>query len=72
MDGLTSFQKFLLDWLSKADAPYGECRGKDLDILVSRGLVAVGPVPSGCSRDYARVDLTDAGRDALASMSAIQ
>lgn len=35
----TKEEKFVLEWLSKDDGQYGECRGKSLDKLMSLGLV---------------------------------
>lgn len=72
MSELTSFQRYLLEWLSGGDGLYGECRGETLDLLASRGLVSVGKTPPGRSQDYAWVTLTDAGRDVLTATSASQ
>jgi hypothetical protein len=59
---LTSREKFLLEWLSKADAsPLGECEGKILDGLVDLGLASIGPTPPGRHRHYASVSVTEAG-----------
>jgi hypothetical protein len=63
VEGLTKAQRFVLEWLSKEDSSaYGECRGSDLDALLSAGLAKVRNRERG---DYARVELTDAGRAAL-------
>jgi len=65
MDVLTSSQRFLLDWLSREDwSQAGECRGADLDHLVSAGLAEYGAQhPRG--DDFRGVRLTDAGWAAL-------
>jgi hypothetical protein len=62
--GLTSQEKFLLEWLSKEDSSaYGECEGQALTVLINCGLAMVTPeVPR---TGYSRVSLTDAGRQAL-------
>lgn len=60
---LTNGQRFVLKWLSEADASaLGECRGKDLTALVEAGLAEVKDAHLG---DWAQVSLTDAGRKAL-------
>ncbi|GAA5544237.1 MULTISPECIES: hypothetical protein [Hyphomicrobiales] len=58
--------EFLLVWLSKEESSaYGECRGEALDRLIAKGFAEVGPTPPGRDKNYARVRLTDAGREAL-------
>lgn len=67
---LTKYQKFLLTWLSKeGSSAYGECRGADLDRLIELGLAWRAPAPPDRDIDYARVSLTNAGREALAALS---
>lgn len=59
---LTRSQRFVLEWLSKADSSaLGECKGADLDELVSRGLAWIAPIADGADRDYARVSITVLG-----------
>ncbi|RFC64606.1 hypothetical protein DY251_19200 [Mesorhizobium denitrificans] len=59
-------EKELLEWLGKEDSSaYGECHGEQLDALIAKGWAEVGPTPSGRSRMYARVWLTEAGLAAL-------
>lgn len=59
-------EKDLLEWLGQEDSSaYGECHGEQLDALIAKGWAEVGPTPSGRSRMYARVWLTEAGLAAL-------
>jgi len=67
---LTLAQRELLDWLSKEDfSQYGECHGKDLDVLLARGLAQIhGPgehqsgfIAKGTGELYRAVSLTDEG-----------
>lgn len=63
---LTSQEKFLLEWLSKAESSaFGECEGQPLTVLVNLGLATIGPTPDGKHPHYRQVSLTDAGRAAL-------
>jgi hypothetical protein len=58
--GLTSQEKFLLEWLSKEDeSAYGECSGQALTVLINCGLAKTAAMPN----DYSSVSLTDAGYD---------
>jgi hypothetical protein len=67
-DDLTKTQRFVLAWLSMADSnSYGECRGRDLDALLSAGLARVINRERG---DYARVEVTDKGIAVLANAEA--
>lgn len=60
--GLTSQEKFLLDWLSKEDfSSYGECEGSSLNVLINCGLAQVGRDAAGRGGSYAPVSLTEAG-----------
>lgn len=60
---LSKGELFLLDWLSKEDSSaYGECRGADLDRLISLDLAWKAPVPDGVDDNYARVSLTVRGQ----------
>ena len=57
--GLTSQEKFLLEWLGKEDnSAYGECYGSALNVLINCGLAQTSETPPS---DYSRVSLTDAG-----------
>lgn len=57
----TSSQHHLLDWLSKEDSStYGECKGKDLDHLMERGLVE-WKARDRRGDDFGQVGLTEAG-----------
>lgn len=62
---LTKAQRFLLKWLSREDwSQVGECKGADLDHLISEGLAEYGPrSPRG--DDYRVVRLTSAGHDCV-------
>ena len=63
-------EKDLLEWLGQEDSSaYGECHGEQLDALIAKGLVEVGPTPPGRSQMFARVTLTEAGLSALAARS---
>lgn len=70
---MTSSERFLLEWLGKDNGQYGECKGKDLDALIAKGLACVVPdsgfsngfIAKGGSLDYQTVTLTEAGREAL-------
>jgi hypothetical protein len=62
--GLTSQEKFLLEWLSKEDfSALGECEGQALTVLINCGLVEVTDKHLG---GWAKVALTEAGRAAIA------
>lgn len=64
---LTSSQEFLLEWLDREDASlYGECYGFDLDILVGHGFAVIHHDELEGSPHWATVELTEAGRAALA------
>lgn len=64
--GLTSEERFLLEWLSKEDfSSHGECRGSALSALVNYGLAHVGKDAGDRGEDYAPVSLTEAGRALL-------
>jgi hypothetical protein len=55
-------ENLLLQWLSQADSSaYGECRGPELDKLISKGLAQVEERPSGNIDDYSRVKITPLG-----------
>lgn len=44
-------EKDLLEWLGQEDSSaYGECHGDQLDALIAKGLVEVGPTPPGRSQ----------------------
>lgn len=59
---LSKSQAFLLEWLSKEEwSAYGECRGADLDFLISVGLATCASQPPS---DRVGVGLTEAGRAA--------
>jgi hypothetical protein len=62
---LTYSEHHLLDWLGlETDAIYGECKGRDFDVLHSLRLVEfVTDDPRGL--DYCRVALTQAGKEDL-------
>lgn len=61
---LTKSQRFLVEWLSREDwSQVGECKGADLDHLISEGLAEYGPhSPRG--DDYRVVRLTATGHEA--------
>lgn len=64
MTGLTKAQRFVLNWLNEAEtSAYGECRGKDLDALMTAGLAGI--VRPATDENYSRVAITPAGRHAL-------
>lgn len=58
---LTRTQRFLLEWLAKDDGPYGECRGRDLDVLRDHGFARWDVGAGRPTDDYCRVSITDAG-----------
>lgn len=62
---LTSGARFLLDWLAKEDwSQVGECKGSELDHLITSRLAEYGPAhPRG--DDFRAVRLTEAGHAAL-------
>ncbi|QSY98549.1 hypothetical protein J2J97_32100 (plasmid) [Rhizobium bangladeshense] len=65
-DELTQSERYVLEWLNKEDfSRYGECKGKDLDRLVSLGLAVVHEDELEGDRNWATVSVTDAGRSAL-------
>lgn len=69
---LTNSETFLLEWLGKEDSSaYGECKGRDLDVLVDLGLAEVGPMQPiyPTSRDFCRVSLTEAGWERRAALA---
>lgn len=69
--GLTSQERFLLDWLSERDfSSYGECEGGSLNVLINCGLVNVSDDAGGRGGDYALVSLTEAGVAARRAPSA--
>lgn len=64
----------MLEWLLSGPGQYGECHGKTLDALVEQGWVAVnrdgdqsGFIAKGPDIMHCPVEITDAGRAALAS-----
>jgi hypothetical protein len=64
--GLTSQERFLLEWLSKSESSaYGECYGSELNVLVNTGLAAYSKTPPS---DYDEVFLTDVGRSHLTAL----
>lgn len=65
--GLTSREKFLLEWLSKEDSSaYGECHGQELNVLLNTGLAVSSETPPS---DYARISLTENGSKYLKTFS---
>jgi hypothetical protein len=63
--GLTSQERFLLEWLSKEDtSALGECEGQSLTVLINSGLAVVTDLDRGA---WANVSLTEAGLRALAA-----
>lgn len=63
--GLTSQERFLLEWLSKEDfSALGECEGQALTVLINCGLAEVTDKHRG---GWAKVALTPAGQGALQS-----
>lgn len=59
---LTDSQVSILRWLSEADSSaYGECRGKDLDVLRTERLAAWDEKTGHPTEDYCRVSLTELG-----------
>lgn len=67
MADLTPTERFMLDWLSKADwAQLGECKGRTLDRLLELGLAEINDaaIPQG-REDWRGVRLTEAGWAAL-------
>jgi len=66
---LTYGEKLLLEWLSKAErSQYGECRGRDLTVLINMGLAKPDVWP--CS-DLDWVALTPLGMSVLAAIRAL-
>lgn len=58
----THTQHHLIDWLSKEDdSAFGECKGNDLDLLLSYGLAEWKSEGDPRGKDFDRVGLTDAG-----------
>jgi hypothetical protein len=71
---MTQEERFVLEWLSKDDGQYGECKGNSLDSLIARGFAVVhdaasglnnGFIAKGADQMYRVVSITDAGRAAL-------
>jgi len=71
---ITQDELALLKWLGQEDfSQYGECHGKILDSLVSKGLARLhddgqhqgGFIAKGSGPMYRAVSVTDAGREAL-------
>lgn len=65
---LTPAQLELMRWLHRDVGQYGECKGKDLDVLFAEGLAewssfSRADQPTG--GDFRWVDLTDKGRALL-------
>jgi len=78
MTEISKDERFLLDWLKNDDGQYGECQGKTLDSLITKGLAVVqgqdsglnnGFIAKGTDIMYSAVSITDAGRAALAVSS---
>ena len=71
---MTKEMKFLLEWLTTGPGQYGECHGKTLDALIERGWAEVKRdgdqssfIAKGRDIMYCPVEITEAGRVALAS-----
>ncbi len=57
--GLTSEERFVLDWLAKEDfSLFGECEGQALTVLINCGLAEVTEKERG---GWAKVAVTEAG-----------
>jgi hypothetical protein len=53
--------RYLVEWLSKEDdSAFGECKGRDLDVLIDQGLARV-VTRDQRGRGFDRVALTAAG-----------
>jgi hypothetical protein len=67
---LTYAEHHLLDWLGGEDsAVYGECKGRDFDVLHSLGLVEFA-TDDPLGLDYCQVALSVAGRQELQRIGA--
>jgi hypothetical protein len=70
---LNESERYMLEWLSKDNGQYGECHGKTLNLLLTKGFVEVldgqehqsGFITKGNSKMYQAVAITEAGRAAL-------
>ena len=75
---LTGGEKFLLEWLGKEDfSQYGECKGRDLDRLVTLGCATIHApgehqrfISNGMGDDCRAVSLTESGIAALKAIAA--
>jgi hypothetical protein len=64
---LSEAQRFLIQWLSKADLSlYGECRGGDLDALLTLDLAQIEASPP---TDRTGVKLTDLGWEVVLTIA---
>lgn len=69
MAKLTESQLFVLRWLAEKEfSSYGECRGSDLDVLVTMGFARVGGADTR-GDDYRLVSVTVAGFEHLRELA---